>query len=231
MTTMLRYPWAFLAGGFFLGCSLAPVRLAGPEVYPLPPLPRTPYAIELVYTSALADPYYVMAGPAESYARYSITTQFEALLRHQLVQLSDPASDRSATLAVHLSALTTRYRRLGSSPPPTAPQGPRYAMLGTDPPAFLAAWQTGRFGDLMDREDQDADIPAEIRKGATLFATVELSGDGVPSLRQSVAAEYDDLITRWEFDPRDAYSYTDVLDQTLRVATAEITAIVQTTLK
>ncbi|MDF1552514.1 MAG: hypothetical protein P1P84_05595 [Deferrisomatales bacterium] len=228
---MLRHPWTLLAGGFLLGCSLAPTRLAGPEVQPLPPPPRTPYAIDLVYTSALADPYYVMAGPAESYARYSITAQFAALLQHQLVQLSDPGSARAATLTVHLSALTTRYRRLGSSPPPAAPQGTRYAMLGSDPPAILAAWQTGRFGDLMDREDQDADIPAEIRKGATLIATVEISGDGVAPLRQTVTAEYDDLITRWEFDPRDAYSYTDVLDQTLRVATAEITAIVQTTLQ
>ena len=84
---------------------------------------------------------------------------------------------------------------------------------------------------MLDREGWDADIPAEIRKGATLIATVELSGDGVPPLRQTVTAEVDDLITRWEFDPRDAYSYTDILDNTLRVATARITEIVQNHLR
>ncbi len=228
---MLRAPRAVLAVGFFLGCSWAPVRLAGPEVHPIPPPPRTPYAIDLVYSSELTDPYYVMSGPGESYARYSITAQFQALLESQRVQLSDPASERSATLAVHLSELTTRYRRLGGSPPPAAPRGPRYALPGAGPRVVLASWQAGGPGHMLDREGGDADIPAEIRKGATLIATVELSGDGVPPLRQTVTAEVDDLITRWEFDPRDAYSYTDILDNTLRVATARITEIVQNHLR
>ena len=54
---------------------------------------------------------------------------------------------------------------------------------------------------------------------------------GFAPVQQTVRAVHDDVMVRWDYNPLWAYSYTEVLDLTLRAATAGITAVVQATLK
>ena len=218
--------WIIVATlGVVFACSMEPVRMPSVESHPLPSPARTPFDLTLEYTSELNDPYYVTSGPAESYARYPISAQFRALIERQTAALSTPGSPRRATLSVRVTTLTTRYDQLGAAPTPHPPTGPRYGSMQQHPtvvPAtFLAEYQM----------DGNSNIPEEIRKGATLTAAVELHGDGFAPVQQTVRAVHDDVIVRWDYSPLWAYNYTEVLDLTLRAATAEITAVVQATLK
>ncbi len=203
-----------------VGCGGRSVHMPSPDVLPLPAPATTGFALTLGVTSELSEPYPITSGPGESYAYYAVAAQFRALLERQVAHLSDPGSPRRGTLSVRLTELTTRYRRLGTLSPPAPKSGLYYASL--DPAQVVLA----EFSEpqLVDRDD---DIPEEIRKGATLVAEVTLEADGVAPLQRIVTAEHDTVVGRWEFDPRDAYSYTRVLDQALRAAVAEITALVQ----
>jgi len=215
MTTRQRYA-GILALVFLGACTVPPVQLPNPTRHPLPAPSPIDAVLTLKLTSALADPYPVTSGPAESYGRYAVADQFRALLAPQVTRLSSPSSPRRATLSVHLAELNTRYHRLGGRLPSPPFLGRPYAAhrrvgvrQATVSPAGADAW--------------DADIPAEIRKGVSLVVELGLSGDGIEPLQTTLTIERDTVVDRREFDPNHAYLYTDLLVQTLRAAVSEIT--------
>lgn len=215
MTTRKQYV-GVLTLFFLTACTVPPVQLPDPIRHPLPAPSPTDAVLTLEFTSALADPFPVTSGPTESYGRYAVASQFLARLSPQVERLSSPSSARRVTLSVHLVELDTRYHRLGRLPllgPPYA----TYRRVGVRPASFSAGWEN----------EWDADIPAEIRKGVTLVVALGLSGDGIAPLQTTLTIARDTIVEGREFDPDHAYLYTDLLDQTLRAAVAEITLWVQ----
>ena len=112
-----------LAGVVALAGCHYPPKEAVPAIQPLP------YHYHLELTSQIPDPYYVLAGPGQSYRRFPFNAWAGQALDRQL-KLRSGASQPIITVKLNLLSLATGYNEIGLGPSlPT----PLYAGIGGGP--------------------------------------------------------------------------------------------------
>jgi len=182
-------------------------------------------------SSAIAEPYYVLSGPAESYAAFPFNAMFREALDRYVAAKSGPGA-AGVTLVIHLEALTTGYQQLGAG---LLPERERWAAA--EPIRLASAGvevARGPFGGLsdFDREGGDWSFPAEIYKSATLQFTAEVRSAEGPAVREVLSAKSDVTVTWDDWDPWGpqwalrAYDYGPVLQQVIRNAMVRVDAFV-----
>jgi hypothetical protein len=182
---------------------VAVVALAGCRYPPkdaTPPIQPLPYHYHLELTSQIPDPYYVLAGPGQSYRRFPFNAWAGQALERQL-KLRSGASQPTITVKLNLLSLATGYNEIGLGPSlPTL----RYAGVGGGP------WFSDR-----DFEDDGPAIPSEIHKSVTLKASLTLArGERILS-RENLEVQSKEVILRENFDAW-SYDYGDLLKQAIR---------------
>jgi len=186
-----------------LSACVQPVSIARDRA--LSPLP---YRIELTYTSALEDPHVIHEAPFSGIRAVPINRWAEEALRGYLGARSATGSAPVLYLSVRLDSLAARYREFGLVPRPTLRGS--FLLLGGD-----------------DR-DHEVDVPAEIRKGVTLTATVTLRSDESLIHSGSKAVAVDEVITWETFDDR-SYDFDGLVREALRRLLLEIDDLLAST--
>ena len=176
-----------------------------PEENAVTPLP---YHLVLEWSSALANPYYVLAGPGVSYRRFPFNDWAQTALRQRLALRSGPSSAPTVRVVVHLQQLTTDYSEIGAAP---AFGRMRYAGLG------------GFVGVLSDDNDEDGGppTPEDIFKSAQLTGELRLVRDDKVLLRRSLSAKVRQQINWQDFDSW-TYDYGSVLKQVIRIMVSDV---------
>ncbi|AMV73893.1 hypothetical protein JCM30471_23130 [Desulfuromonas carbonis] len=186
----------FMAG--LIGCALVLIGGCVPVgVVPIAEVQPLPYRFILAWSSQVADPYYVLAGPSESYRRFPFNAWAESALEEQLALRSSREGAPLVKVAVKLREVTTDYRQVGEAP----------VMNG-----ILLAGFGGGLASVAGDFDQDGgrSIPEEIYKSARLDGELELYlGDRLLT-RQHVASAVEQLV-RWEDFDAWSYDYGSVL--------------------
>jgi len=186
----------FIAGllGFTLVLVSGCVPMGGGPVDPVQPLP---YRFVLVWSSQVADPYYVLAGPSESYRRFPFNAWAESALEEQLALRSSRAAAPSVRVVVQLRKVTTGYRQVGEAP----------IMTG-----ILFSGFGGGLSRAAGDFDQDGglSIPEEIYKSARLDGELELYLGEQLLTRQHVSSAVEQVV-HWEDFDAWSYDYGSVL--------------------
>jgi len=193
--------------------------------------------VDVQFTSGVADPYYVLSGPAESYRAFRFNAMFrEALNRYAAAKSGSGGG--AITLLVHLDTLTTGYRQLGAG---VVPEGPAFALGGPvrlaaaglqvarGPGARLSHFREG---------DGDLSVPAEITKSAALGFSAELRAADRAVNREALTASAEVTMTWDDWDPWGrsgwnpwAYDYGPVLEALTWDAMARIDGFVDAALR
>ncbi len=184
---MKRSIHLLLTVGVLLGaCSLPGVE--GPAAPPA--IVQLPYRLNLEMTSKIPDPYYVLAGPSESYRRYPFNAWAEKALRQSLAASSGSPSQPQVTVEVQLDQLRTGYFEIGGGPTRSAP---------------IYAGLAGR--GLLSGDDMDDDgraIPSEIHKSIQLTGALEIRKEGQLLTRRDLTVAEEEVVLWTDFD---AWSY------------------------
>lgn len=201
-----------------------------------PAVERLGGKVAVQFSSAVADPYYVLSGPVESYEAFRFNAMFREALGRYAAAKSGPGEEE-VTLVVHLEALTTGYRQLGAGIPH---QGGDWAAAG--PIQLAAAGREVARGPFrsaahFDEDGGDWSFPAEVTKSAALRFSAELRAAGIPAARESLSAHAELTVTWDDWDPWGpqwalrAYEYGPVLQGVIRDAMARIDGFVAGSIK
>ncbi|MFU8856794.1 MAG: hypothetical protein ACNA8S_07270 [Deferrisomatales bacterium] len=177
--------------------------------------------------SSVADPYYVLSGPSETYRAYRLTERFSRHLEAYAARKSAPEGP-TIDVTVTLESVSTDYRQIGGVEREAgrglagAPlhQSVRVAAAGTVAVLRLPSLLTGREWD-----GGGLSIPYEITKRARLAALVEVSSSGRSLARETVNAEAEEIVS-WEDHDAWAYDYSAVFEALFRKVVAEVDRIV-----
>jgi len=207
--------------------------LAAAWAYGSNQLPQTPAVVRLggpvtvAFTSAVADPYYVLSGPVESYEAVRFNQLFREALERYAQAKSGPGSE-TVVLSVHLEGLTTDYRQLGAGVVPAEPF--RVAAAGVR----VARGPLGRMAHSRRDGGGDLSVPAEITKAAALTFWVESRAADGAARREAMTASASVTLTWDDWDPWGhpgwnpwAYDYRPVLGALVRDAVARIDGFVE----
>lgn len=181
-----------VAGALLWGCSLAR------EAAQVPAGPPLPYHFTLNFGSKIADPYYVLSGPIESYRRFPFNRWAKSALQTRLAALSGDPSGPAVNVDLRLLELKTGYSQVGDGP---TLADPRYGGIGRLP--LLA-------GDDMDSGDGPY-IPSEIHKSVDLKADLTVSRDGRELLHKPLEIHIKTVIYWRDFDAW-SYDYGHILN-------------------
>lgn len=195
---------------------------------PVPAVQRGPAVLNVQLKSAVAEPYYVLSGPSETYRAYRVNKRFQRHLYEYAAQKS--ATDGpSLDLTVTLEALSTGYHQIGGTE-----QGGnrRVASRWRGAPVQVAAAGSltrlgilGRFGGF-DRDGNGLSIPYEITKRAAVTATVEVAASGRTLARETATADAEEIV-RWEDFDAWTYDYSTVFETAFRGVVAEVDRVVE----
>lgn len=158
-----------------------------------------PYHLVLDWSSQLANPYYVLAGPSDSYGRFPFNDWARQALQQRLQLRSGPASAPRVTVVVQLQKLTTGYDEVGAAPEFGRIQ---YAGLGRLPSIL---------GDDFD-DGGGPPMPEDIYKSAHLTGELRLERAGKVVLTKPLSVEVREHINWQDFDAW-SYDYGSVLKQ------------------
>lgn len=177
--------------------------------------PPPGYRIELTFSSSVPDGYYVLSGPAASYARYPLNHDLRKALEGYRARSEGPPGAVPVRLGVHLESVSTDYHELG-------------ADLGRGG-LRLAAFPGVR------RANGDSDwdgpsIPEEITKSVVLMMEVEVAGPARAPRKVSLHASASEVVRRDQWD-RWAYDYRGVLSKAVRNAVVEVDRVVRRALE
>jgi len=187
---------ALLVAALIAGClQPPPIRTGSPAE------PR-PYAIELKFSSSLADPYLIRAAPIEGRRLLPVNRWTEEALVRFASERSRPDAEHRLVLGVRLTSLAGRYRESGLAPHPGILDG-------------LLIFGGG---------DSDVDIPAEIHKGVTLDARITLTADGAPLLLRELETSADSVVTPDDYDRR-SYDFDELARVAIQALLREIDAL------
>ncbi len=207
-----------------LSLTLALSLSACSKPYSLSNLPKTtavPYQLQLEFSSALDDLYYVFSGPALTYSRFPVNTRLSALFREQTQQQSSPSAPSRAVLKIHIEQLKTEFDEIGQNRPA---EPVLVATLG-DGRAFLA-------GDF--NQGGDFPLPRITRKTARMTLLLQLERAGQTLEEKRVEIEHTESHNWYEEDGSFVdyyrYSYKPVLDGIYRKALVEVGTFVEQTL-
>jgi hypothetical protein len=185
--------------------------------------------VEVRFSSAIADPYYVLSGPVESYESFHFNGMFRGALERYAAAKSGPG-EGLVKLVVHLERLSTGYRQLGAGLPPAgAPlaRAGRLQLASADAGAPLGL--ISQFRD----DGGDWSFPEEITKSAALGFAVEVQSAGSAPSRESLSVSADVTVTWDDLDPwgpqwsAKAYAYGPVLEAVTRNAIRRIDALLE----
>ena len=207
-----------------LSLTVALSLLACSRQYSLSNLPSptaVPYQLELVFSSALEELYYVFSGPAFTYGRFPVNERLSALLREQTQRQSSPKASRKVVLKVHIEQLKTAFEEIGQN---RRVEPVLVAMLGGG--RSLLAGDNDRQGDFS--------LPEATYKTArmTVFLQLEIAGQQLGEEKVEVEHTrshywYDESTFFVDYY---RYSYEPVLDEIYRKVLAEVGGFVGQTL-
>lgn len=185
---------------------------AGAGRMDLQTVPPPGYRLALTFTSSVPDDYYVVSGPAASYARYRVNDDLREALEGYSGRAAGPSSGEPVRVLVHLESVTTDYRELGAGlwPPPTGIR-----------PAHFADW---------DGDQGGPSIPEKITKSVVLTLGVRVERPGRGTWDRALHASAVEEIDRDHWD-RWAYNYDDVIHASIRNAVAEVDRVLREALK
>lgn len=159
-----------------------------------------PYALEIIFTSQIDNPYVILSGPGESYRRVPFNSWCLGKLQSFQKNNFNASDSPSVTMAIDLIELSTRYDEFGVNP----------FRAGSSP--------LSKFGD-----DTDGfDVPGEIHKGATLTAEVKLSAGSKTFLATRLNPSFEVTIPKENSDAW-SYDYGPVLHGLIRELIEELT--------
>ncbi len=214
----------------FFSLALALSVLACSRPYSLSRLPvatPVPYQLSLEFSSALEDLYYVMSGPAFTYARFPVNERMTALLKAQTQRQSSLGASGQAVLRVRIEKLQTMFDEIGLKDRPRKPI--LVAMAGT------VVSDAGRLFLISDIDSGgDFPLPVSTRKTVrmTLLLQVEKAGQQLGEKR--VVVEFTEAHHWYDEDSVSVdyyrYNFEPVLDEVYRKALAEVGAFVEQTL-
>jgi|GEM_PF-2054531 len=202
---------------FLSGCLMQP---PAPE-----PVKQVPYNLSVGFSSQLPDLYYVMSGPAFTYARFRVNDRFAALLKRQVTRQSTPDSGSSAQLTVKITALHTDFEEIGMAP---AKRPIRVAMAA-------AAGHGRDIGLDLVQDNTDFNLPETTSKSAVMDLQVRLDAGNRPPAERRIHVDYTERHD-WYFEGksvtlnRDRYDYDSVLEGLYREALKKISQFVGETL-
>lgn len=207
-----RFSWLLL----LLGTGLAGACL--PAAAPPPLVERIPYRVVLHYGSDIPNPYYVLSGPFQSYARFAFNEQFQRRLEAYARAKSDPQASRTIDLRVQATGLQTTYDRLG------ALQGsmPRLAGVG-----WPGDWPLSAFDSRA--QDRFDDLPEQITKTATLQLRIDIDSAGTNLLSQTLASRVVQNLQRHDMG-LGTYDYQPLISGVQEQALIEIDDLLQRSL-
>jgi hypothetical protein len=180
--------------------------------------PPPGYRFDLRFTSAVPDLYYVLSGPAQSYARYRVNEQLRKALEGYCGRAVAASGEGAVSLGVHLESVTTNYEEIGAYLPAGDVAGLRLASFE----GF--GWPN------WDREWDGPSIPERITKSVVLTLETEIARPGAPPRRESSHASATEVIDRYHWD-RWAYDYAEVIEQAVRNAVVEVDRILRSALR
>lgn len=189
----------------------------------LPPATVVPYQLQLEFSSALDELYYVLSGPAQTYARFPVNARLSALLREQARRQSAPGAVEEAVLRVHIEQLQTEFEEIGQN---RLREPVLIAVAGTVTPWLLAGDVDG---------GGDFPLPESTTKTARMTLSLQLERAGEPLGEKKVAVEHAEK-RYWYHEPSlfvDSYrySYAPVLDGIYRKTLVEVGSFVEQTLR
>ncbi len=219
--------WAMVLGwGLLAGCAgiAVPPGLRGEPSHAVRPGEAV---LSIRLQSDVADPYYVLTGPAETYRAYRVTERFRRHLEGYAAQKSAAEGPR-LELSVTLESLSTGYQQIGGAD--RGGKGRLARLSGKMPVQVAAAGPWARLGILgrfsgLEGDGGDLSIPYEITKRATLTARVEVSSAGRTLARETVTVQGEEII-RWENYDAWAYDYARVFEAAFRKLIAEVDGLV-----
>ncbi|PNU21775.1 hypothetical protein C2E25_00670 [Geothermobacter hydrogeniphilus] len=189
------------------------------------PAASVPYRLELDFSSALPDPFYLFAGPMETYNRYPVNGALKRLLTETLDRQQGAAGSLQAVVAFRLLALIPRFDQYGLLNFPVS----RTVMVFEEKAFFLQRAEMDGGG------DGGIDLPLEVHRGATLIGELRIRVEGREIHRQTLEIVVREVIYR-DDDDRSKYLYSDrfdfgpVLERVLLKSAAEVSRIVALTL-
>lgn len=190
-----------------------------PKEIPPPLVERVPYKILLHYSSDLANPYYVLSGPFQSYGRFAVNESFQRRLEVYAEAKSTTSAIQTLELTVHAKELLTTYDRLGGLPEERRPS--RVAQAGL---LGRGDWPLSVFNSRSDGPFDD--LPEQITKTATLQLEISISLAGVPLTTQNLAPRIVQILERYDLG-LGTYDYHPLISGVQEQALAEIDRLLQ----
>ncbi len=212
-----------------LSLTIALSLLACSRPYSLSNLPATtvvPYQLQLEFSSALDDLYYVLSGPIETYSRFPVNARLSGLLREQTLQQSSLGASSQVILKVHIEQLNTEFDEIGQ----IRPEEPvLVAMAGS---VFFGRGGSFLAGD-KDRRG-DFSLPEATYKTARMAVSLRLERAGEALGDKRVVVEHTESHYWYDegsmFVEKYRYSYESVLNEIYRKVLAEVGTFVEQTL-
>lgn len=181
-----------------------------------------PYQLELEFSSALKELYYVFSGPAFTYGRFPVNARLSALLRHQAQQQSSPNASRQVLLKVHVVQLKTEFDEIGQN---RLAEPVLVAMAGSTVWSLLISDR--------DREG-DFSLPERTSKTARMALLLRLERSGQLLGEKKLEVEHTESHYWYNDSPvfidYHRYNYEPVLDELYRKVLAEVGSFVEQTL-
>jgi len=195
-----------------------------PLVRQIPEVSRTvPYRLQLQFNSALSEPFYVLAGPMETYDRFPVNAALAELLALTLERQQAPGSVLVAVVEVRISSLTPNYDQFGRRNPGG------YGTVAPVRAGDAARWVT------RDADGDGTDVPEETHRGAVLQGEMRILVDGRELRRQSLEISDQEVLNRHDFYPlvpayRERFDFRPVLERVLLKTAAEVSRVTAETL-
>lgn len=176
---------------------------------------RAAFPVAVRFTSDVADPYWVMAGPSETYRSIRVNDRLRGRLEAYARAKSGPEGNPLDVL-VHLERVDTAYGQLGR-------RGGGGTRLARAAPRTLTDALPMRLGS--DREFDDG-RPYRITKTVEVTLRAEASADGRLLAREPITVRLEETTEHDDIDLW-TYDYLPLVDRALGEAVARLDEIVE----